>query len=57
VLYHPLSEHLAGIIWCVLLQEPTQQGAASGDRKAYREREVIAEATVIHRAMFLFCSP
>jgi hypothetical protein len=43
VLYHPLGERLAGIVWGVFRQEPTQQGTTARDREADRESELIAE--------------
>jgi hypothetical protein len=42
VLDHPLGELLASIVGDVLLEQPTQQIAASAHREADRERELVA---------------
>jgi hypothetical protein len=39
----PLGELVAGIVRRVLLEDPTQQIAAPGDREADREGELVAE--------------
>jgi hypothetical protein len=56
VIHHPLGELLAGIIGHVLLEEPMQEVAAAGDRKADREGELVPEGAVIID-LFLLCSP
>jgi hypothetical protein len=52
VLDHPLGELLARIIGHVVLQDSAQEIAATGDREAARERELIAEGAVIHGGLF-----
>ena len=54
--YDALGEHLAGVVWRVFRQKPSQEGAAACDRKADREGEMVAEGSVIH-GLFWFCSP
>ena len=48
VLDHPVGEHLTGIVRRVFRQEPPQQIAATGDREADRECELVAKGAVIH---------
>jgi hypothetical protein len=48
VLHYPLCEYLTSIVRRVLLQQSAQQIAATGDGKADRKQELIAEAAVIH---------
>jgi hypothetical protein len=43
VLHHPRGELLARIIGYVLVEEPAQEIAATSDRKADREGELVAE--------------
>jgi hypothetical protein len=48
VLHDPLGEHLPGIVWRMLYEQPTQEIAASADREADREQELITEGAVVH---------
>jgi hypothetical protein len=41
VLDYPLGELLPGIVWRVLLEQPTHEIAATADREADRERELM----------------
>jgi hypothetical protein len=56
-LYDPLGEHLAGIVWGVLLQQPAQELPAARDREADRECELGRERSGDPPAvLFSFCS-
>jgi hypothetical protein len=48
VLNHPRGELLTGIVRYVLFEQPAQEVAATGDREADREGELVAEGSVIH---------
>jgi hypothetical protein len=53
VLDDSLGEHLARVVGGVLLENATQEVAAAADRKANRERELVAERVVIHRPVLV----
>ena len=55
--YDALGEHLAGIVWRVFLDDPTQQGTTACDREADREGELVAEGSVIHGRVLVLFSP
>jgi hypothetical protein len=43
-----LGELGSGVVRRMLLEQPAEQGAATGDREADREGEMVAEAAMIH---------